>query len=226
MKCWAVKLKKGLSFTFFFKFNYNLSTTNNKTAATVKCDNLARLHKTPIEKQCSKMKKHVLCEWPLNGVQASYRIHLITERAMQLKPRERPRESNCWRAKVFGHHTQSPFVESYLTFQSVLLSPHDVNQRVLQRMHVKAIEWTGTILWEEKRRMGIKKTTIMAFLIPFSSAGVSLSSTIEFKLLCFCSSKKLNPVERKSQMKGSRGSRPKYKSNLVLATDLTSRSCG
>ncbi len=70
-----------------------------------------------------------------------------------------------------------------------------------------------------------ENTTIMAFLIPFSSAGVSLSSTIEFKLLCFCS-KKLNPVERKSQMKGSRGSRPKYKSNLVLAMDLTSRSCG
>ncbi len=57
------EIKKGtILYFFFFKFNYNLSTTNNKTAATVKCDNLARLHKTPIEKQCSKMKKHVLCE--------------------------------------------------------------------------------------------------------------------------------------------------------------------
>ncbi len=48
-----------------------------------------------------------------------------------------------------------------------------------------------------------EKTTMMAFLISLGSAGVSLSSTIEFNLLCFCSSQKLYPVERKSQMKGS-----------------------
>lgn len=78
-----------------------------------------------------------LCERPLTGGQASYSFHLITERAMQLKPREQ--DKGFW-TSIRYFDTQSPFVDSYLTFQSVLLSPHDVNQRVLQRMHVKAIE--------------------------------------------------------------------------------------
>jgi len=147
------------------------------------------------------------------------------ERAMQLKPREQ--DKGFWTSTRY-FDTQSPFVDSYLTFQSVLLSPHDVDQRVLQRMHVKAVEWTGTILWGEKRRMGIKKKpTTMAFLISLSSAGVSLSSTIKLKLLCFCSSQRtISCWKEVTNERLNRGSRSKYKSNLVLTTHLTPISCG
>lgn len=72
-----------------------------------------------------------------------------------------------------------------------------------------------------------KKTTTKAFLISLSSAGVSLSSTIEFKLLCFCSSQRtISCWKEVTNERLNRGSRPKYKSNLVLTTHLTPRSCG
>jgi hypothetical protein len=36
--------------------------------------------------------------------------------------------------------------DCHLTFQGILLGPHDVNERVLQGVHVEAIKGSGALL--------------------------------------------------------------------------------